>query len=98
MVFSKLGMHSDEMEIVGTGTGWRCPHGLRIQYAVADDPQAPYLLGYQHRVSVWQKSDTPRVNQAGRHRHYTDSLIPTHIKNTRHGWVLGRCGLLCVVR
>src|SRR5262245_53945086 len=90
MVLGKLGMHSDEMEIVGTWTGWRCPHRLRIQYAIADDPQASYLLGYQHRLSVRQKSDTPRVNQPRRHRHYTDPLIAAHIKNTRQGWVLGR--------
>src|SRR5262249_14441370 len=49
MVFGKLRVHSDEMEIVGTGAGWggrRGPYRLRIQYAVADDAQPSNLLGH----------------------------------------------------
>jgi hypothetical protein len=96
MIFGKLGMYGDEMEVVRIG-GWGSPHRLRIQNTVADDPHPPILLGHQHRLSIRQKSDTPRVNQAGRDWDNTDPLISAHIENARHGRILRRCGLLCLI-
>src|SRR5262245_7695949 len=96
MVLRELWMHGDEMEIVGTLAGRRGPHGLRIQYAVTDDAQPPRLLGDQHRLSVRQKGDAPRMNEARRDRHHADPLISADIKNTRDGWSLRNCRLLRV--
>src|SRR5690242_2490064 len=97
MVLGKLWMHGNEMEIVGALAGWRGPDGLRIQHAVADDPQASLLLGDQHRLSVRQESNTPWMDQTRRDRHHADPLISRDIKNTRYRWILRSCSLLRVV-
>src|SRR5262252_1613734 len=98
MVFGKLWMQGDKMEIVGALAGRRAPHRLRIQHAVADDTQASWLLGDQHRLSIRrQKSNTPRMDKAGRDRHHADPLISADIKDTRYVRILRGCSLLRVV-